>query len=82
MYVCMYVCMYACVCVRVLCIPTRWNDQYLKSNNVKNSRNKQARLKTHEKNMKKEKRRQEAKIGKENMLKGFGEKLKRDRGEL
>jgi hypothetical protein len=32
--------------------------------------------------MKKEKRRQEAKIGKENMLKGFGEKLKRDRGEL
>jgi len=37
-------------------------------------------LKTHNKNLKKEKRRQEAKVGKESMLKGFGEKFRRDRG--
>mmetsp|Transcript_29431 Transcript_29431/g.49685 ORF Transcript_29431/g.49685 Transcript_29431/m.49685 type:complete len:109 (+) Transcript_29431:126-452(+) len=57
-----------------------WNNEFLKSNNVKNSRNQQARLKTHNKNLKKEKRRQEAKVGKESMLKGFGEKFRRDRG--
>jgi hypothetical protein len=58
----------------------RWNTEYLKSNNVKNSRNQQARLKTHNKNLKKEQRRQEAKVGKEKLLKGFGEKFRRDRG--
>jgi hypothetical protein len=55
----------------------------LASNNVKNSRNQQARLKTHNKNLKKAKRLEESKIGKEKLLKGFGEKFKKDsRSEL
>lgn len=61
---------------------SRWNNEYLKSNNVKNSRNQQARLKTKTKTLKKEQRLKESKAGsKETLLKDFGDKFKRDRGD-
>jgi hypothetical protein len=39
-------------------------------------------LKTHNKNLKKAKKLEESKIGKEKLLKGFGNKFKADRSEL
>ena len=59
----------------------RWNDVYLKNNNIKNARNQQARLKTVNKNLKKAKKMENTKFTKKENP-GFGEKFNRDRFEL